>query len=77
MEPKPGAGVLPNGWMPIDWSKPERATVSLATAAKVLGVRPVVISRMAREGTLPTISVGRRKVVSRLVLERILTSGTN
>lgn len=76
MEPKPGAGV-PNGWSGIDWSKPQRATVSLPTVAKILGIGPHRVYEMAKDGTLPTIKVGKRRVVSRLALERILASGTN
>lgn len=49
-----------------------RATVTIREAAALLGVSTDVAYESARRGELPTLRFGRRVVVSRRVLERIL-----
>lgn len=75
MEPKAGSRV-PQGWGAVDWSAPERATVSLETAAKVLGVGERRARQMAADGTLHTIRVGRFVLVPKAAVERLLANGT-
>jgi len=53
----------------------ERQTVSVAEAAAILGISRAHAYDCVKSGELPSISLGRRVVVSRRVLERLLDSG--
>jgi excisionase family DNA binding protein len=53
----------------------ERQTLTVLEAAKVLGIGRSTAYTAVREGTLPVIRVGRRYVVPRVALERLLASG--
>jgi excisionase family DNA binding protein len=48
------------------------ATLSVEDAGRVLSIGRSLAYRMAQQGTLPTILLGRRLVVPRAALERML-----
>jgi excisionase family DNA binding protein len=50
----------------------KRETLSVPEAAKVLGISRGLAYEMARVGKLPTIRFGKRLVVPRRALERLL-----
>ena len=50
----------------------ERETLSVPEAAQVLGISRSLAYEMARIGRLPTIRFGKRLVVPRPALERML-----
>ena len=50
----------------------ERETMSVEQASKILGVGRGLAYSMAREGKLPTIRFGRRLLVPRRALYRLL-----
>lgn len=47
-------------------------TVTVEEAAKLLGIGRALAYQMAREGKLPTIRFGKRLLVSRKALEKLL-----
>ena len=49
-----------------------RMTLTVEEAASILGVGRTLAYQMAREGRLPVIRLGRRLLVSRSALERML-----
>ena len=51
---------------------PERDTYDLPQVAARLGVSRTSIYRWAKDGTLPTIRLGRRLLVPRAVVEELL-----
>jgi excisionase family DNA binding protein len=51
---------------------PERLTVTVEEAARLLGVSRQSAYQAARCGELPTIQIGRRLLVSKIALERML-----
>jgi excisionase family DNA binding protein len=61
-----GSGCDPNG--------PGKLTLTVAEAAKALGVSPRVVYRAVREGTIPAIHIGRRVVIPRGRLLALLGS---
>jgi len=50
----------------------ERLTITVAQAARMLGISRGLAYQMAREGTIPTLRFGRRLVVPRKAMERLL-----
>ncbi len=50
----------------------ERATLSVIEAAKVLGIGRQLAYELARQGRIPTLKLGRRLVVPRLALLKML-----
>ncbi|WLP89948.1 helix-turn-helix domain-containing protein [Gordonia sp. NB41Y] len=57
----------------LDWLRTSSlAAITITQAAQVLGVDKRTASHAIREGTLPSISVGRRIVVPRLLLLAML-----
>lgn len=50
----------------------ERLALSLPEAAKLLGCSSGLVYRLARQGKLPTIRLGRRRVVPRQALDSLL-----
>lgn len=50
----------------------ERQTLTVEEAAKVLGIGRGTAYEAARTGELPTIRIGKRLVVPRAALERLL-----
>jgi excisionase family DNA binding protein len=54
----------------------EPQTISVETAARILGIGRGAAYEGVRRGEIPSIRVGRRIVVPRAALERLLTSGT-
>ena len=54
-------------------STPERDTYDLPEVATRLGVSRTSIYRWAKDGTIPTIRLGRRLLVPRAALEELLT----
>jgi excisionase family DNA binding protein len=60
------------------WSQPaERQTLTVEEAARVLGIGRSAAYLAARRGDLPVIRIGRRYVVPRVALERLLSEGRN
>ncbi len=51
----------------------ERQTLTVEEAAQVLGISRSTAYEAVRRGDLPSIRIGRRYVIPRLVLERMLT----
>lgn len=49
-----------------------RATVTLAEAAQVLGISRSTAYELARTGELPVLRLGRRLVISKRALDRLL-----
>jgi excisionase family DNA binding protein len=56
----------------LDDMDTECATVSIATAAKVLGISRAGTYELARKGTLPTIRVGGRWLVPKAAFKKLL-----
>jgi excisionase family DNA binding protein len=52
----------------------ERDTFGVAEAGEILGLSRQAAYDAAKSGDLPTIRVGRRLIVPRIALERLLTS---
>jgi excisionase family DNA binding protein len=50
----------------------ERLTVTVSEAAKILGVSRMTAYTAVREGTIPSLKIGRRVLVPRAALERLL-----
>jgi len=50
----------------------ERLTITVEEAAKELGISRALAYEMARTGKLPTLRFGRRLVVPRRAIERLL-----
>ena len=50
----------------------EKATVTVEEAAKLLGIGRATAYRAARQGSLPTIRIGRRLLVPREALQTLL-----
>ena len=53
----------------------DRKTVSVPEAAKILGVGRDAAYEAARTGLIPTIRLGRRLVVPKAALDRLLETG--
>jgi excisionase family DNA binding protein len=53
-------------------SQDATAVVDVETAARILGIGRGLAYRLARSGELPTLQLGRRLVVPRVQLERML-----
>jgi len=53
----------------------ERQTLTVGEAAKLLGIGRGTAYEAVSRGDIPAIRVGRRLVVPRAALERLLTSG--
>jgi excisionase family DNA binding protein len=51
----------------------DKLAFSLAETARLIGVCPRMIQRMAAEKTLHTVNVGRRRLIARAALEDFLT----
>ena len=54
---------------------PERKTMTVTEAAKVLGVSRNKAYQAARCGEIPTIKIGSRILIPRAALERLLQGG--
>lgn len=55
----------------------DRMTLTVEEAAEILGVSRNSAYALARIGELPTIRLGRRLVVPKAALERLLASASN
>ena len=53
----------------------ECQTLNVAAAARIIGVGRNRLYQSIREGQLPVLKLGRRVLISRVVLERILAEG--
>lgn len=53
----------------------ERQTVSVTEAGRLLGIGRVSAYQAVQRGELPSIRLGRRIVVPRAALDRLLASG--
>ena len=51
----------------------ERLTLSIPEAAKVLGISRGLAYQLAKEGKIPVIRLGKRLVVPKLALEKLLS----
>ena len=54
---------------------PSRATMTLAELARTLGVSEGTAARLVRARLIPSIRAGRRVLISRAVVDRVLQSG--
>jgi excisionase family DNA binding protein len=50
----------------------EKLTLTVPQAARVLGISRGLAYQMARQGTIPTLRFGRRLVVPRKAIEKLL-----
>jgi len=50
----------------------KKLTITVPEAAKMLGISRGLAYEMAREGAIPTLRFGRRMVVPRAAIERLL-----
>ncbi len=50
----------------------ERLTYTVPEVAELLGVSKGLVYKMCDDGRLPTIDAGRRRVVPKVALERVL-----
>ena len=50
----------------------EKLTISVPEAAQLLGVSRMTAYSAVREGTIPSLRIGRRVLVPRVALERLL-----
>lgn len=55
----------------------EKLTLSVSECAKALSVSRGLAYQMAREGRLPTLKFGRRLLVPRAALEKMLAGAGN
>ena len=55
----------------------KRATYTLDMVAAILGISRSAAYRAARRAEIPTLRFGKRILVARKALERLLESGTN
>ncbi len=55
----------------------ERLTLNVGDAARLLGISRGLAYEMARSGKLPCVYFGRRILVSRWALERMLDQASN
>ncbi len=55
---------------------PQTLTLTVPEAAKVLGISRALAYEAARTGDLPTVRFGRRLVVPRAALDRVLNGET-
>jgi len=53
----------------------QRLTLSVGEAAKCLGLSRGLAYQLAREGKLPTVRFGRRLLVPKKALEKLLEAG--
>jgi excisionase family DNA binding protein len=53
----------------------ERLTVSVPEAARLLGVSRMTAYSAVREGTIPSLRIGRRVLVPRAALDQLLGQG--
>lgn len=53
----------------------QRQTLTVEEAAKALGIGRGTAYEAVKRGEIPSIRVGRRLVVPRVALERLLTAG--
>ena len=53
----------------------ERATLTVSEAARILGISRGLCYQMVRQGKLPTLTFGKRILVCRVALERMLEGG--
>ena len=53
----------------------ERATVTVEQAAQILGIGRNSAYEAVRRGQIPAIRLGKRLVISRAALERLLSEG--
>ena len=54
----------------------ERLTLTVEEAAKLIGISRGLAYQLAREGRIPVIRFGRRMLVSKAALERLLNDGS-
>jgi excisionase family DNA binding protein len=53
----------------------DRLTLSVPEAAQLLGVSRMTAYSAVREGTIPSLRIGRRVLVPRAALDRLLAQG--
>ncbi len=56
-------------------SNPQRATMTVNELAHTLGIGPGTAARLVRAGIVPSIRAGRRVLIPRAVVDRILETG--
>lgn len=56
--------------------EPERLTIRVEDAAKLLGISRGAAYARANDGTLPTIRLGKRLLVPKAALDKMLACGT-
>jgi excisionase family DNA binding protein len=55
----------------------ERETLDVRDAAKLLGVQCGTLYKAAAEGTFPAIRIGRRLVIPKRAVDRLLAHGSD
>ncbi len=56
----------------MNQSSAERATYSVKEAAQVLGIHYLTVYELVREGSLPVMRAGKRILIPRLALHRLI-----
>ena len=77
MVPHPGTGHVPapdRNTKGTDMGAEEKAALSVRQAARLLGIGDNLAFRMVQEGRIPSVRLGRRILVPRRALERMLES---
>jgi excisionase family DNA binding protein len=54
----------------------DRASFTIRETAEILGISPWTAWDAAKKGELPVIRIGRRKIVPRVHLEKLMNSGS-
>ena len=57
-------------------AKPQTLTLTTREAADLLGVHIVTLRRWAHDGTIPSVKVGAKRLISRRWLEDFLAVGS-
>ena len=55
----------------------ERLTVSVSQAAELLGIAKNSAYAACARGDIPSLKIGKRIVISRVAIDRLLAAGTN
>ncbi len=64
----------PSNWLIVDPKWNGRTTFKVTEAAEILGISPWAAYEAVKNGEIPAVKIGRRCIVPRHALERLLTA---